>query len=192
MNRFPLAGALRLLFLTILSLTLPLRTSAQRFAVGTNAVDWMSLGTVNADAGVAVSQHATLHVGAELNPWTWAEGNAERQFQTRQLSWWGGARWWPWFVYSGWWIGGEARYSVYNLGGVLERSAEEGDAYGAGLYGGYAFMLGSHWNLDMGLGLWGGYKRYTRYACPLCGVITDSGGRGFVLPDARVALMFIF
>ena len=192
MNRFPLAGALRLLFLTILSMALPHRASAQRFAVGTNAVDWMTLGTINADAGVAVSQHATLHLGAELNPWTWASGGAERQFQTRQLSWWGGARWWPWFVYSGWWLGGEARYSVYNLGGVLERSAEEGDAYGAGLYGGYALMLGGHWNLDIGVGLWGGYKSYTRYACPQCGVITDQGERGFLLPDARVALMLIF
>ena len=105
---------------------------------------------------------------------------------------WAGARWWPWHVYSGWWVGADARYTLYNVGGILKRSTEEGDAAGAGLYGGYSIMLSEWWNLDLGVGLWGGWKRYTRYACPLCGVITEQGEKGFILPDARVAVQFIF
>ena len=165
---------------------------AQRFAVGTNAVDWISLGTINAEASIAVSQHVSVHVGAELNPWTFKAGDKETQFEARQNSYWAGARWWPWHVYSGWWAGGDARYSVYNIGGIWSREAEEGDAWGAGAYGGYSIMLNEFWNLDLGVGFWGGYKRYTRYACPLCGVRTEEGGTPFILPDARIAIQLIF
>ena len=164
----------------------------QRFALGTNAVDWLSLGTLNLEASAAVSQRYSLHIGAELNPWTFFAGNPDKQLQMRQNSYWGGLRLWPWHVYSGWWMGADLRYSVYNGGGVLQREAEEGDAYGAGLWGGYAIMLDERWNLDLGMGAWGGYKRYTRYSCPLCGVILDQGGKPFILPDARIALQLIF
>lgn len=180
------------LLLSLCLAALPAGAFAQRFSVGTNAVDWMTLGTINAEASVAVAQHFSLHVGAEINPWTFRAGEQDRQFQLRQNSYWGGMRWWPWHVYSGWWAGADARYTLYNVGGILKRSTEEGDAAGAGLYGGYSIMLSEWWNLDLGVGLWGGWKRYTRYACPLCGVITEQGEKGFILPDARVAVHFIF
>lgn len=165
---------------------------AQRFSVGTNGVDWLTLGTANLEASIAVSQHYSIHVGAELNPWTFRKGDQEKQFQLRQMSYWGGARWWPWHVYSGWWAGADLRYSVYNLGGVIKRDTEEGDAFGVGAYGGYSIMLNEWLNLDLGFGFWGGYKKYTSYACPVCGVRTDKGNKAFILPDARVAIQFIF
>lgn len=179
-----------LLSLLLLVTVLPL--AAQRFSVGTNAVDWLSLGTLNLEASAAVSQRYSIHVGAELNPWTFAAGNPEKQLQMRQNSYWGGLRLWPWHVYSGWWMGADLRYTVYNGGGILKRETEEGDAYGMGLWGGYSIMLNELWNLDLGLGFWGGYKKYTRYACPLCGVVTDQGERAFILPDARIAIQLIF
>lgn len=169
-----------------------MEASAQRFSVGTNMIDWMSLGTINAEASVAVAQHFSIHVGAELNPWTYAAGNQKKQFEARQNSYWGGLRYWPWHVYSGWWWGGDIRYSIYNLGGIIKRSAEEGEAYGVGAYGGYSIMLSHMWNLDLGFGFWGGYKKYTTYSCPLCGVVTDKGEKAFILPDARVAIQLIF
>ena len=166
--------------------------SAQRYSVGTNAVDLLSLGTVNAEASIAVSQHYSVHIGAELNPWTYHNGNQEKQMQARQNSYWGGVRFWPWHVYSGWWAGVDGRYSVYNLGGITQKEAEEGDAFGGGLYGGYSFMLNRLWNLDLGLGIWGGYKKYTTYACPTCGVTVDKGEKAFFIPDARIAIQLIF
>ena len=164
----------------------------QRFSIGTNAVDWMSLGTMNIDAGVAVAQQWSIHAGAELNPWTWAKDNPDKQLQARQMSFWGGARFWPWHVYSGWWAGIDGRYSVYNEGGIFRRETEEGTAYGGGIYGGYSIMLNAYWNLDIGVGAWGGWKQYTTYACPRCGVIKDEGAKVFVVPDARVAIQLIF
>lgn len=165
---------------------------AQRFSVGTNAVDWLTLGTLNAEASIAVSQHYSIHVGAELNPWTFQAGNPDKQLQVRQNSYWAGLRWWPWHIYSGWWLGGDIRYTVYNAGGILKRETEEGDAWGAGAYGGYSIMLNEFLNLDLGAGLWGGYKKYKRFSCPVCGPMIDQGSGAFVLPDARIALQFIF
>ena len=180
------------ILLTMLLLGTAFPLAAQRFSVGTNGVDWLCLGTLNIEASAAISQRFSIHVGAELNPWTFGAGNPEKQLQMRQNSYWGGLRLWPWHVYSGWWMGADLRYSVYNVGGILKRETEEGDAYGLGLWGGYSIMLNETWNLDLGFGLWGGYKKYTRYACPLCGVITDQGEKAFILPDARIAIQLIF
>ncbi len=179
--------------ITIISLfVLSVSAFAQRFSVGTNAVDLLSLGTLEAEASVAVSQHWSFHVGAELNPWTWNAGDQETQLQSRQNSYWGGARYWPWHVYSGWWWGADARYSVYNVGGIIKRDTQEGDAYGVGAYGGYSIMLSTYWNLDLGVGLWGGWTNYTRYACPVCGTRVEEGTKPFILPDARIAIQLIF
>jgi len=179
-------------FLLLICLVSSLPLSAQRYALGTNAVDWLSLGTLNAEASVAAGRRVTFHAGVELNPWTFHAGDPDRQLQMRQNSWWGGVRYWPWHVYSGWWVGTDLRYSVYNGGGVLSRESEEGDAYGMGLYGGYSIMLSSLWNLDLGVGAWGGWKKYTRYSCPLCGVKQEQGEKAFWIPDARIAVQFIF
>ncbi len=180
------------ILISVLFLLTLLPGRAQRFSVGTNAVDWLTLGTLNAEGSLAVAQKVSLHVGTELNPWTWNAADPSEQFQTRQNSVWGGARWWPWHVYSGWWAGGDLRWSVYNLGGVSDQVTEEGDAFGAGAWGGYSLMLGRWWNIDLGVGFWGGWTTYTRYACPRCGVRTDEGGKTFILPDARIAFQLIF
>ena len=182
----------RFLLTILLSAGLTLPAGAQRYSVGTNAVDWIALGTLNAEASAAVSPKVSLHAGAALNPWTFRAGKPESQMQMRHNSYWGGLRWWPWHVYSGWWAGASLRYSVYNGGGVLSRESEEGDAFGMGLWGGYSVMLSSLWNLDLGLGAWGGWKKYTRYACPVCGLTLETGEKLFWLPDARIAIQLIF
>lgn len=181
--------AFTVLLLLILSLSC---ARAQRYTFGTNAVDILTFGTLNAEASASFSRHGSVHVGAELNPWEFRSGDPERQLQVKQMSYWGGLRYWPWYVYSGWWAGADARYTVYNGGGVIERDTEEGTAWGGGLYAGYGIMLSDRWNLDLGVGLWGGYKSYTRYSCPLCGRVTDEGETWFAVPDARIAVQLVF
>lgn len=181
----------KILLAAVLSI-MALSAHAQRFTVGTNGIEWLALGTINADASVAVSKNFSLHVGAALNPWTYFKDTPEKQFQVRKLTAWGGFRWWPWHVYSGWWTAFDVRYMVYNAGGIVKRDTEEGDAYGAGLSGGYSVMLSEHWNLDLGIGAWGGWKKYIRYSCPSCGVMLEQGAKVFIIPDARVAIQLIF
>ena len=178
--------------LTALLLVGALPLAAQRFSVGSDAVRALMLGTLSADASVAVARQYSLHAGAALNPWTFRSGNPDKQVQLRQFSLTGGVRWWPWHVYSGWWAGVDAGYMLYNAGGIFKRETEEGDAFGARVWGGYSVMLSERWNLDLGLGAWGGWKKYTRYDCPLCGVMQEQGSGVFFVPDARIAVQLVF
>lgn len=165
---------------------------AQRLSAGINAVDGLSLATLEAEGSLSVSRYITLHLGGKVNPWTFRQGDPERQFEMRYGSLWGEVRWWPWHVYSGWWASAQGRYMIYNIGGIVSKTTEEGQAYGAGLSGGYGVMLNEHWNLDLGLGAWAGYKDYRVFRCPVCGRKLEEGGKGFILPDVRVVIQYIF
>ncbi len=85
------------------------------------------------------------------------------------------------------------QYQEFNDAAPITLETSEGDRYGAGLSGGYSKMLGRHFNLDFGLGLWTGYTTYVTYACPTCGRIIGSDKRLFILPnDLMIALSYIF
>ena len=95
--------------LPALFLLLASSLSAQVFSVSTNALDWANLGTVNAQAGVALGRHLSLHAGARYNNWNF--GNAEKgnAFQNRARTAYLGVRFWPWNVYSSWWFSTRAQ-----------------------------------------------------------------------------------
>lgn len=166
--------------------------SAQKWSVSTNVVDWINFGTVNVEASAAVAREVTLHASYRFNPWTYNVGEVE-QLQNRHHTANMGVRWWPWHIYSGWWLGAGLQYQEYNRGGVLSRESEEGDAYGADLAAGYTLMINRHLNLEFGLSLWGGWTDYTRYACTSCGKIVQDGEKWFARPNnLKVAVTWIF
>ena len=170
-----------------------LRLEAQTFQIGINAADLASLGTVSAEAGVALQRHWTLGAKARLNPWTFNAGDPAEQFQSKHQTWWTGARYWLWHVYSGWWTSSGLQYSEFNTGGIDGPMTREGDAWGATLSAGYSLMLADHLNIEFGLGFWGGYQTYTVYSCPVCGKVVDSAGKAFFLPnEALLSLMYVF
>ena len=170
-----------------------LKADTGRVSVSTNFLDYARLATLNVDASYAVSRHWSVIAGARYNPFTFNEGDPQRQFQYRQRSCSVGARWWMWHNMSGWWIAGKARYQEYNYGGITSRATREGDRVGAGLYAGYTHMLGPHFNLEFGLGAWAGMDWYDIYSCQVCGLTVDSGNGFFVLPDdIMVAVVYVF
>ena len=177
---------------------------AQRYSVSTNSVQWLNLGTLNAEAGVAVSQHFSIHAGARYNNWTWRKGDPdvrlvdslgedERQFENRKQAYDLKLRWWPWHIYSGWSAYVKAQYMEYNRGGLINHTAEEGDAFGGGLGASYTLMLNKNWNIEFGGGAWSGWTKYTTYRCTNCGEKTDEGGKFFILPDdVMVSFIYVF
>ena len=176
--------------------------SAQTWAVAVNAADAIDLGTIGIEGSAAVGQHWSIHAGAKVNPWTFNKHNTWNglfsepdpdQKQDRKQVYAIGTRWWPWNVYSGWWVGAKAQYQEYNRGGILTKTAEEGDAFGAALAGGYSLMLKEHWNLDFGLGVWGAWTKYRKFAYPENGKITEEGHKWFFLPNEVIlSLVYIF
>ena len=161
--------------------------------VGVNLADILALGTLNIEAGAEVTSHISLNASARFNPWTFREGDPDTQAQYRHQTYSAGLRWWPSQVFSGWWLGASGQYQQYNRGGFIDRTTEEGDAWGATLGAGYALPLRGNLLLDFGASLFGGYSLYTTYACPLCGRETDSGTKWFVLPNSLIAsLVWLF
>lgn len=182
------------IFVLMFVLLVPCREArAQRFALSTNVVDWATFGTVNIEGAFGLNRGFSFHLGVEYNPWTFAKHVEGRQFQLRQTTVEGSIRWWPWYVFSGWWIGMDLRHTAYNIGGFLmDGLSQEGYATGGGFSGGYSLMLSTHWNIDFGLGFWAGSRSYRVYDCAFCGTLTDEGRKMFILPDAKVSFVFIF
>lgn len=186
---------LRLLLLG--AFALPMRAClspafAQQVAVSTNLVEYINFGTLNAEASVSMARHWTAHAGGRYNPFSYDNAKG-KTLQNKQRALYAAARWWSWHVYSGWWFGSKLQFQEYNTGGIRSQETREGRRYGASLAAGYSYMIGPHLDLEFGLGLWGGWDRYTKYECPVCGLTLDEGQRGFLLPDdVLIALTYIF
>lgn len=155
----------------------------QELSLSTNIADIARAGAANAEASYGFARHWSVNAGAKYD-----SGGYERQ-QLYSL----GARFWPWHIYSGWWIAGKMQYQEFNDADRITLRTSEGDRYGAGLSAGYAKMLSRHLNMDIGVGFWSGVSRFTTYSCPSCGRILDSGSKSFVLPnDLMMSLSWIF
>ncbi len=163
-----------------------------RWGLNQNIADYLFLGTINGEMQYSIHRNWTLALGARYNNWTW-QHRQDNQFENRLQAYWFGARWWPWYTYSGWWVGTKLQYEEYNRGGIFSQETEEGDAFGIAIGGGYAVHINRWLNVDFGLFGWGGMTKYVTYACPYCGRRIGEGTKAFFLPDeVRISLQFIF
>lgn len=168
------------------------RESHARVALSTNLVDYIYLLTPNIEAQLSVSRSVTLHAKAKYNAWSFNYGGSN-EVKNRQQTYAVGARWWPWYTYSEWYLGGAAQYQEYDRGGIFRSDSEAGTAVGLVVLGGYNLHINRFMNIDFGLGFWGGMTNYTLYDCPYCGKKIEDGRKWFFLPDeARIALQFVF
>lgn len=174
-----------------LSIACQSQLGAQEYALSTNFLDYANFGTLNIEASYGIAQHWSLSAGVKYNPFTYGKGLDA--LQNRQRSFIAGARYWPWHVFSAWWLSGMLRYQEYNAGGISSPQTAEGERYGGGISAGYTYMLSPFLNLDFGIGFWSGYESYTVYSCQTCGSIVDKGKRAFLLPsELTLALTYIF
>ena len=155
---------------------------AQSFAVSVNAGDAAALGTVGVGASYAVARNWTVDASGRWNPWTFRKA-AGGQWQYRHQTYSVGARWWPWYAFSGWYVSGMAQYQEYSRGGLVREQTEEGDAAGFAFGFGYMHMLSARWNFSVGATGWAGATKYRTYACPHCGRQTGGGTKAFILPN---------
>jgi len=177
--------------IVLLSLSIQ-RVNAQDLSVSTNLASWADLGTMNADLAYSVSRHWSVGAGMQYNPFSFTKSSGDI-YQDMQQSYALSTRYWPWHVYSGWFLAGKAQYQEFNTGGISSPDTTEGDRYGTGLSAGYAKMLGSHLNMEFGLGMWMGRETYIKYACPVCGTVIGEGSKTFLLPDSLLlSLAYIF
>lgn len=190
----------------ILAVTLALSTSirAQSFSVATNFGCWAELATLNVEVGYAWDQHLSFHAGVYYNPFTF--GNADqddryeeivdenrKMFQYKREAVAIGARWWPWHVFSGWWVRGKLQLQGYDRGGVFNPQRYQGTAFGAGVGIGYAWMFSQNWNIDFGITGWAGYTHENVYERVNSAKPIEERNRFFFLPDElTLSLVYIF
>ena len=166
---------------------------AQNFSISSNLVDWANFGTANMEIGVGLSQHFSMMAGGHFNPWKFKTEKGY-DFHNQQTTGYLGCKWWPWYVFSGWWIGTKVQYSQVSRTGIWRPALEEAKSVGGGLSFGYTLMLHKHVNLEFGAGVWAGkHLSYTLYECPKCMAVRESGSKGFIAPDdVSVSLVFVF
>ena len=167
--------------------------AGQNAAVSTNILEYANYGTLNMEGLVALSRHWSVMAGVRYNPFSYEGGAEGLGRQNKQQTYTLGARWWPWHIFSGWWMSGHLQYQEYNTGGLKSPQTREGDRVGAGVSGGYTYMLGKHMNLEVGAGVWTGADNYVKYACPRCGRTVDAGnGIFFLVNDVLLSLSYVF
>ena len=188
-------------FVTIICLLLAVASSVdaqerrtKTVALSTDIVDWANFGTINLEAGVGFSRHMSVTAGAKYNPWSFKTQKVGLQLYNKQTTAYAGMRYWPWYVFSGWWVGVQAQYTQYAETGIWRHALDTGAAVGGGLSLGYTLMLNEKLNLEFGAGAWAGRRyEHTLYCCPECMDVRESGPSNFIaLNDVSVALMYVF
>lgn len=166
----------------------------QKWSISTNLIDYANLITLNAEGNYSLSQHWSITLNSKYNPFIFnAKKGPGKQFQNKSLILACGAKFWPFFVYSGFFYGFKFQWQQYNRGGISSPETFQGDAFGAGLNFGYALMLSKNFNLEFGIGLWGGWSKYISYSCPKCGRETGRDDRWFVYPnDIQISIAYTF
>ena len=184
----------KLLPVAIISLFLSLPANAQRVAIGTNFLQWANLGTINAEISYAPARHVTLFAGGRYNGWHFDTKNEHLVVQNRQTTAYLGFRYWPWYVYSGFWFGIKGQYKDFASSGIWRPALNTGKSVGAGLSAGYTILLHERLNLDFGVGAWGGRMlKHTLYECPVCLDVRETGPKWFAgIDEVSISLIYIF
>lgn len=157
------------------------RSDRSRWALSLNLGDAALLGTIGVSAQWAPARHWSVESGLRFNPFSYKDHTL---FDLRQ-SFNAGARWWPWHVYSGWFVRSVAQVESVRRYGMEPLVPDfTGESYGLTLGGGYALLLSPHFNLEFGLGAFGGRRREHS---------SSAGYQWFVTPDALLlSLSWVF
>lgn len=158
-----------------------------QISIGTNLLSWAYFGTANLETSINIGRHLSFFVGGRYNSLEF-ETKAYKEIFHKQTTGYAGIKWWPWFVNSGWWVGLKGQYSDFSTAGVMSSYQKDGVAVGGGLSGGYSFMLGKHFNLELGAGIWGGtYLEYSNFEKP-----NDKPGMFVKIDNIQVSFLYYF
>ena len=179
---------------------LPTQTKAQDVAIKTNVL-YDATATVNLGVEVALAPKWTLDISGNLNAWNFDEDTKWRHWLAQPE-----ARYWFCDKFSRHFLGFHAIGGQYNIAGVknninflgtpfknLSDKRYQGWAAGAGIAYGYAFILGTHWNLELEIGVGYAYFNYDIFSCSGCGRNIGASDHHYFGPTkAAVKLVYLF
>ena len=164
---------------------------SHRWALSTNIPTWALLGTLNADAQLALDTHWSIRAGIKYNPFTFHKGDG-RQFHLRQATPSVGVRYWFDSVYEGWFVGGKLMGSVYSVANICGSGCFDGQLAAIGIGAGWSKPLSERWALCLGTGAAVALHDTTYYAGPSCGrILGAKRGLAVFVPDVFVSVNYL-
>ena len=173
---------------------------AQQFALKTNVL-YDATATINLGAELKVAPRWSVDLSGNLNAWSFSEGKRWKHWMAQPE-----VRYWLCDATAGHFFALHAIGGKYNFGhlsfardilglplGELRDNRFEGWVAGGGIGYGYAWILGTHWNLEAEIALGYIYTDYTRFECEGCGRKTGDGHKGFFSPTkAALNVIYVF
>ena len=182
-------------------------SSASRWegvSLGTNLM-LVGLSTGNLNLDFAINDHfsAGINFGLKAWPrwwgWDWDKNNDSRWkyiFVEPQI------RWWHTYVFDGWYLGVNALWSHFNVGGPeypfawnypsLKDTRMQGDFNAYGMFTGYSWWLARRLRLELEAGILLGRYNATRYQCIHCGAPVGQESGPVVIPKVGINLVVNF
>ncbi|MCH5226255.1 MAG: DUF3575 domain-containing protein [Muribaculaceae bacterium] len=151
--------------------------SAQKFGIKSNLIS-DAVTTPNLGIEFRMAPKWTMDISGQLNAWNIHERRWRHWMVQPE------ARLWLCSAFQGSFFGLHAIGGQFNIGNIdnninflgsdfskLKDHRYQGWGAGAGIAYGYAFVLGTHWNLELELGVGWIYTRYDIYPCAVCGTV---------------------
>lgn len=132
----------------IMAMGLLTGAKAQVWGLKTSATMLATL-TSNLEVSMSVADRATLHLPVMYNPWKFEENSRFQQLTAMP-----GVRLWKDKAYFGAFASAFAIASRFHMGGFFgHKYRYDGNMFGIGVGGGYAYLLSKRWNIEFELGV---------------------------------------
>ena len=186
---------LRYAVVTFFFLLMTTETLAQKVTVSNNLLYDATL-TPNLRVGVRLSPRWSLGLTGGYRPWPTSD---EQSTKWKHLLVSPDLRYWVDSVNVHHFFGINPIYAHYNISGIKlpfnlyqldKESRYQGDVGGLGVFYGYSWPLGRHWNIEALIGGIVGYTKYDHYACGHWGKILGNAKKVMVLPQAAVNVVY--
>lgn len=168
---------------------------AQNVTISNNLLydSWL---TPNLRVGLRLAPHWSAGLTAGYRPWP-ADDQATRKLRHVLVS--PSLRYWTDSVNVHHFFGANLIYSHYNVSGItfpfglyksVRNERHEGDLAAIGIFYGYSWPLGRHWNIEALVGAALGYTWYNRYQCGHCGQMLEKARKMFAMPQAAINIVY--
>ncbi|MBR1545952.1 MAG: DUF3575 domain-containing protein, partial [Prevotella sp.] len=182
-------------FLLSILLLLTLSVQAQQVTVSNNLLydAWL---TPNLRIGLRLSPHWSMGVTGGYRPWP-TDDHRSKKWKHLLMS--PDLRYWTDSVNVHHFFGVNLIYSHYNVADVkfpfglyksVRDERRQGDLGALGIYYGYSWPLGRHWNIEALIGATVGYTKYDRFECGECGTKIGEDKKWFAMPQAALNIVF--
>ena len=187
----------RILFLTALFSWAISDAFAQQVTISNNLLydAWL---TPNLRVGARLSSHWSAGLTAGYRPWP-SSDEATRKYRHFLLS--PEVRYWTDSVNVHHFFGTNLIYSHYNVGGItfpfglyksVRDERRQGDLIALGLFYGYSWPLGRHWNIEAVIGAAVGYTQFDKFPCEHCAQKLSGEKKMFAMPQAALNIVYNF